>query len=160
MITLATPSQYEASLEGLNKLRPLKLADKCKTELTYSVLCVNPVEKDRPAIGKLARCSGDGALLKTKNVSYDNVELKTTVFTDVDTTRVITFSQKVFQVFARVQSYRGYNSAWWVNPTYNNYYMSVDFNKTVMFPFVGQIMYFKSLIIGGDWLVVSFYGFY
>lgn len=160
MLKLATPIQYEPSLEGLNVLRPLQLADEVKTELALPVLCVNPIDKTHPATGKLARCSEMGSLLKSKSVFYDEYEKIPLTFYNGYENQTLTFKQKVFQVFAHTEFYNFTASTWWCDPSYYRMYAPIDYNLDVMLPFVGQTMYFSSNAGNDDVHGIVFYGFF
>lgn len=75
MIKLATPILYENALNGLNQLRPLQLKDKSRLTLDYSVLCNNPVGINKPIIGRLARCTEQGAISKKVLQGFSTYEL-------------------------------------------------------------------------------------
>jgi hypothetical protein len=70
MPKLLTPVQYENTLDELNGVRPLELADEVKLTLDIPILNVNPVSQKRPAIGKLLRCNQRGALLQDGEKGY------------------------------------------------------------------------------------------
>ncbi len=160
MIKLATPTQYEQSIGVFNEIRPLKLADECKTHIVYPVCNVKSDDKNSSAIGKLARCSGAGSLLKSKNVYYDNYERIALTFLAGIPKQSLTFAQKVFTVFA-VTGYANYvASTWWTSPDYVEHYLPVDYNLDVILPFVGYTMYFSSNALAGDVHGINFYGFY
>ncbi|GAI19748.1 unnamed protein product [marine sediment metagenome] len=95
MQKLATPVQYEPALEGLNDIRPLQLADKSKVVIPYPVLCKNPPSTGKPAVGMFARCSQQGALLKSNNRRYRFLEYEYRNYDYYRAKKTITFSQKV-----------------------------------------------------------------
>lgn len=70
MSKLVSPAQYESTLGVLNQVRPLRLAGKIKQTIDIPVLNLNPPSASRPAIGKLARCDKQGALLRANSDSY------------------------------------------------------------------------------------------
>lgn len=98
MAKVATPILYEPSLDELNRVRPLKLAERSRLSFDLPVLSKNPVGTGRPIIGKFARCNEQGALLKNTGNSFRNYELKELTLTKTIPTGSITFSQKVFNV--------------------------------------------------------------
>lgn len=160
MVKLSTPVQYEPSIGKLNALRPLQLVDECKTVISYPALCFNPVDKGKPAVGRLACCDKSGSLIKIKNVWYDNYQEVESSWYEAYTQHPIVFAQKVFMVYA-FTTYNNFSaSLWWTDPTYTKFYDHVDYNRTVVFRFVGQVMYFSSNAGVGESHAVKFCGFY
>lgn len=160
MLKLATPSQYELSIEGINILRPLKLIDARKIDIASPVLDVSPPAKTSPVVGKLAKCDGTGSLLKTKNVSYDNYEYLEMGFDYTDAYKVIVFAQKVFQIYVYCQYTDFQPTMWWTDPTYTNLYFPISYTYKGMMPFVGQTMYLVCNVPLGKVCIFVFYGFY
>lgn len=95
MPRLRTPVQYEESMGELNQVRPLNLIDPVKIALDIPFLNFNPVNKNRPAIGKLVRCNKAGALIKENSVIERNTEIDGGGVTTGTPVVAITFSQPV-----------------------------------------------------------------
>lgn len=160
MPKLATPVQYEPSLEGLNEIRPLQLADESKIVIPYPVLCKNPPSTDRPAVGMFARCS-NGALLKSvpawaKSWEYSGLLSLSNMSYLVH----FTFAQRVYGVLARYAKLVGTFTCYWNMPSYSVPIKRVYTLEYTFLPFVGKTMYFKGYGTG-DWEGdVWLYGFY
>lgn len=160
MLRLSTPVQCEISLDAINILRPLKLIDERKIDITTPVLDVNQPDKTSPVVGKLARCDGTGSLLKSKSISYDNYEFKN-VYIDINfNTMTFAFSQKVFQVYVRTLDVIGVIDTYWCNAMYSRMYFNLSSPFAGMIPFVGQQISLSSNCALYEHHILGFYGFY
>jgi len=141
MPKLLTPVQYEPALDGLNEVRPLQLADEVKIALNIPVFNVNPVGKNKPVVGKLARCNQQGALLESNKV-FDlrnfEYQVKYTPFESGEFS--VTFAQPIkgFLVYFYARSDESHNSVW-VTPDgivikrfIYQQYMWFDFKGTIL----------------------------
>lgn len=160
MIKLATPVQYEDTLDALNAVRPLALAAEYKTELIYPVFCVNSVNKGRPAVGKLARCIRPGSLLKNNFKAYDNYEALEIPFHPGMPDKSFIFAQPVFQVYIVVLSYEGTPDIWWCDSSFSIMFKPIYYNQDIMLPFVGQRLYIHGVFEATEWVVLKAHGFY
>lgn len=160
MPKLATPVQYEPSLEGLNAIRPLQLAEESKVIIPHSVLCKNPPSADRPAVGMLARCSEQGALLKYKNTWANNVSYKVMYLIEALPIGSSTFFRRVYGVVARFDLRAGVGSVWWCDSIGRYTYTQLATDYWKFLPFVGKtISFLGDGFLGWD-CKVYFYGFY
>lgn len=161
MPKLATPVQYEPTLEGLNVIRPLQLKDEGKIVIPYPVLCKNPPTKDRPAVGKLARCSQQGALLAGNKDGYTTYEYIEQGFERDDGNKLIQFSQKVSCVQSLITVMGTITGGWWTDPTYTLEFKDIFSTYAVYLPFVGSDLYIKvTCAIPGFVTTIGFCGFY
>lgn len=161
MAKLATPVQYESSIEGLNDIRPLQLRDEGKIVIPCPVLCRNPVTKNRPVVGQLARCSQQGALLSGKRLHYDTHEYLTADFDFFNDQKLIQFSQKVSCVQSKVIDVGVWATAFWTDPTYIIEIMDIYDIYTVFLPFVGTDLYIRvACPVPGITTTLGFWGFY
>lgn len=161
MRKLLTPVQYEPSLEGLNAIRPLQLADEGKIAISYPVLCHNPPTEGRPAFGKLARCTPTGSLVSYKSNDISDYEYIQKVFVFGTTQIVITFAQKVSLVLCIVESALSVTETWWSDPTYTRHFKAIHLIDPTFLNFSGVDLY----VIGAFFpsfgnLTIGFYGFY
>jgi hypothetical protein len=117
MLKIATPIIFESSLEGLNALRPLFLTDHSRFLLDYSIACLNPANRIRPAVGKFLRNTDGGALLSNRVCKYPNVESLTYNFDAAHALYTYNFSQCVS--FVNVYPYNkvGIPFLWWTDPS-------------------------------------------
>ena len=160
MPKLATPVQYEPTLEGLNEIRPLQLADESKIVVSYPALCQNPPTKDRPAVGKLARCSEQGALLKSLPVWCDKYETLFWTITNEMPAHFFTFAQKVYGVIVLWQIIEGTPVCDWVSLIPMKELQRITPDIHTFLPFVGVKVRFRGKNIDvweGD---IRVYGFY
>lgn len=161
MRKLLTPVQYEPSLEELNSVRPLQLADDAKIVIPYPVLCLNPVTKDRPPIGKLARCDRAGALLASQPVECTAYEYITEDFADGDSDKLIQFSQQVSFVQTLVTVVGFWGDGYWTDPTYTAEIKNIFGTTTFYLPFVGTDLYIHvTILVPIAPTTIGFYGFY
>ena len=161
MPKLLTPVQYEPSLEGLNVVRPLHLADEAKPIISYPVLCKNPPTKDRPVVGKLARCTQQGALASDKRVVYDTWEYIEKQFTWTTRQHHIAFSQVVYPVHCNIVSINLINAIAWTDSTYTKIYQLLDLVVDTMLWFKGVNLYIRTIMASPPaFLTLGFYGFY
>jgi len=161
MRKLATPVQYESTLEGLNEVRPLQLKGEGKIVIPYPVLCSNPPTKDRPAVGKLTRCSQQGALLAGRRVVYESAEYITEDFEGGDGDKLIRFSQQVKYVVSMVVVAGFWYTAFWTDSTYTIQFKDIHDTNGVYIPFRGIDLYISVVVappIGAT--TIGFYGFY
>ncbi|GAI88583.1 unnamed protein product, partial [marine sediment metagenome] len=138
MPKLSTPVQYEPALEGLNDIRPLQLADESKVVVPYPVLCKNPPSKDRPAVGMFARCSQQGALLKSNNIATTDIDRTTEDFSEAAPLVHYPFTQKVSGVIAKYVNFYGTSGLWWCNSNGTIKYTALSTAAYVFLPFVGK----------------------
>lgn len=143
MPKLITPVQYEPSLEGLNVLRPLSVPDEGKTLISYPVLCQNLPSEGRPGVGKLARCTQQGALLKSNKVFADKIYERNVPLTHSSPHRMITFPSVVYGVLVkRNPSSKPVKIYWRDNNYYNPFLLlSLDYQYV---SFMGNKMYFTT----------------
>ena len=160
MLKLATPVQYEYLLDTLNILRPLNLLGECKMDIAYPVLNMNPVGKTEPAMGKLARCDEQGALLTNERFGYENYEMIEKSFYFTSWPRHITFAQTVYKVLAHTIHVVGEQDLSWRDPTLMIEILVIPRYEDIVIPFVGETMQFYGCWSGTDIQVVNFYGFY
>ncbi|GAH92147.1 unnamed protein product, partial [marine sediment metagenome] len=141
MVKLLTPVQYEGSLDELNKVRPLALADEVKRDLGLCILNVEPAAaNNRLARGKFLRCDSNGSLLKHNSKSYDNFELVKVLVHDHEY-KAITFSQVVHKVSIKCFPFdgqAGFNwvssiGTWYQSLAYDASFTAVDFRGTTMY---------------------------
>lgn len=142
MLKLATPVQYEPSLEGLNILRPLQLTEESKTVISYPVLCKNPPSKDKPAIGKLARCSQQGAMPKSMPVWANKTGGDTLEFELPVRTHHITFPVKVLGVNALYLEWVMTSHCYWCFPDFTTPIIEIGQINHMFLPFIGTDIYF------------------
>jgi len=161
MPKLATPMQYGRSLDDLNGLRPLALADECKNVVSYPVLCKNPASVDKPAIGKLARASQQGQALLANTYRYADYEYIEQEFELNNPNRLIEFNQQVFFVQTKVIQVYSMIAAWWADATYTTLYKLIYPVPIVSLGFVGTKLYIGSAHQVAGWkAVIAFWGFY
>ena len=141
MLKLATPIQYEDSLDELNTIRPLSLTDEGKIELVIPILNVNPVSSGRPVIGKLLRCNQVGSLVGNSSIGYSNVQELSHIFSTPPRTWLCQFSQVVSVVVLRGTILVGSPVTWWSDSTYTAQYASVVGNTFIIIRFVGDKLY-------------------
>lgn len=161
MPKLATPVQYEPALEGLNDIRPLQLADEGKVVIPYPVLCKNPPSTGKPAVGMFARCSQQGALLKSVSNVYSAYE-KIRLNFDVDNLeQVVEFSQRIgFVLCVPIVHHRG-SDLWWSEATYTAKFKKISQTAPTFLKFVGSDLYvLMELRNGIPTLTMDFHGFY
>jgi len=119
MPKLITPVQYEPTLDELNEVRPLQLADEVKSVISSPALNLNPVSHGRPVFGKLSRCNNQGALLTNGNSGYENYEaFSLPVYWHPTQHYSITFSQKVKRVFLLPTMFWFDPALKWTDPSY------------------------------------------
>ena len=160
MLKVGTPILYESALDELNRVRPLQLSDRIKLALDYPVLCSNPVGVGSPAIGKLARCDEQGALLKRSLNSSTNYEKIDAILSPANRRGCFVFSQKVNYVELQITQLLGGRYLYWCNSNYSVAYNYYNANGLYFIPFKGQVMYFLYNYIAGANCIFSLYGFY
>ncbi|MBA7474041.1 hypothetical protein ES707_09388 [subsurface metagenome] len=143
MPKLATPVQYESALEGLNDIRPLQLAEESKIVIPYPVLCKNPPSKGRPAVGKLARCSEQGALLKSNILLLDKLYTFFVHIHEYNTLISVMFPNRVYGVAARYNQIEKASTTYWSSDTGVAHIDRLVADKYIFLPFIGKIIYFK-----------------
>lgn len=160
MPRLATPVMYESALAGLNDIRPLELGDECRNAVSYPVGTSNPIDTDRPAIGKLVRCNEQGSLLRDIEkwaIHYEYIIRYSSVAVPLFH---ITFARRVKGVIVKYENVVSISSAYWCDVAGDIHY--VRFTSTVFkfLPFVGRA--FNIHCVGmGDWNgIIYLYGFY
>ena len=160
MPKLATPVQYEPTLEGLNDIRPLQLADESKIVVPYPALCQNPPTKDRPAVGKLARCSEQGALLKSLPKWADKIYADAFALSDGVSIIEYIFSIKVFGIIAMLRIDIGSPEGYWCSYDGEYSYIRLIENTYIFLPFVGTNIWFVGLGTPPFQLAIFIKGFY
>ena len=161
MRKLLTPAQYEPSLEGLNEIRPLELKDETSLNIPYPVLCENLPNERRQGIGKFARCTKDGALVKHRG---NDVKIYQIVQDSIDypvTNMEFVFFQKVKYVLLDPIGILVFDLAWWTDSTHMINLGTVSYNKPTFILFRGTHLYLRVAYMGpwGHW-VVDARGFY
>lgn len=144
MPKLATPVQYEPALEGLNDIRPLQLADKSKVVIPYPVLCKNPPSTGKPAVGMFARCSQQGALLKSKNTRYRYLEIQARTYDFYDGRKTITFSQKVSLVLCYPGAISFTLNVRWIVPATDGRIQEISLVEPTALNFKGTNLYTRA----------------
>lgn len=160
MPKLATPVQYEPSLEGLNAIRPLQLADKVKTVIPYPVLCKNPPSIDKPAVGMFARCSQQGALLKSVPKWADSISEKALVISETVPYVYYTFPVRVQGVLVTYYELVGGGGVDWCDKDFTVSFFTLTNVFYRFMPFVGTDIYFMSGGYGGYEFDLRLIGFY
>lgn len=160
MPKLATPIQYEPALEGLNDIRPLQLADESKIVIAHPVFCKNPPSAGKPAVGMFARCSQQGALLKSNNTWSDKIESHYLRIDDAYPIYFYTFAQKVYGIIAFWERTAGVAKGYWCDPSGTQKYIELSTITYTFLPFVGTIIWFLGESILGWDAKVWFTGFY
>lgn len=161
MQRLATPTQYEPALEGLNDIRPLQLVEDSKIVVAYPVLCKNPPTIDKPAVGKLARCTQQGTLVRHKVnglTAYEYIEQE---FPVNGGNQQIAFSQKVSYISVVEVDVGFRDDSWFMDSTYTHQLARIVGVNQLQFPFVGTVFYVTvrwSLPFGS--IHLGFYGYY
>jgi len=140
MPKLATPIQYEPALDGLNAIRPMQLANVVKTDIVCPVMCKNPATVDKPAVGMLARCSQQGALLKSKPFWADTIYEYNVAIVVGDEVH-ITFPMYVLGVIAKY-TLTGPMGVDWCNDAYTINYRGLATEYWTRLPFVGKDIHF------------------
>lgn len=160
MPKLATPVQYEPSLEGLNDIRPLQLADEGKIVVPCPALCQNPPTKDRPAIGRLARCTQQGALVKYNSRLYTAYETGFKPISFYGSLVSHTFAKRVKGVIAKAIIGTHTYTAVWSESTGTLSFADILFDVNVWLPFTGQTIWFKGTgeDLWAGW--IGFWGFF
>lgn len=160
MPKLATPVQYEPSLEGLNDIRPLQLADEVKVVIPYPVLCSNPPSTGRPAMGKFVRCNQQGALLKHKPYEPLSYYFKDDTITSAIAGCSFIFPTKVYGISAYWKIDDGSPTCFWTNPRATKNIKELIDRAYIWLPFVGNTIWFVG-VGEGDWEgYIEVYGFY
>ncbi len=160
MRKLITPVLYDGSLDGLNEVRPLDLADEVKVSLDVPILNVNPVNNSKLALGRLLRCTKDGALLTKNHNSFENVEERRLIITEEAITEVIEWSQKIFGFLWVFQSRFDINWLVWSDPTYTQRLLYLSLSGTTWVPFKGDTTYFLMNMDEAGEVVGYCYGVY
>jgi len=143
MPKLATPLQYEPSLDGLNAIRPLQLADESKVIISYPALCQNPPSIDKPAVGLFGRCSQQGSLL------VDVPAWATKVY-EVDVPVAVNEGNKFYIFPITVQGVLAcwskvgeYLDVGWTNDIYSRTYIYIPTDYWKYLPFMGTKIHFS-----------------
>jgi len=119
MPKLLTPIQYEDTLDELNIVRPLELADVVKHLIDIPILNSNSVDNN-PALGKLLRCDNAGALLIKNSNGFKHVEAKAFYVDYLGKPADITFAQPVERVLYKYVSDNECYNVMWVIPALGN----------------------------------------
>lgn len=160
MPKLATPLQYEPTLDGLNAIRPLQLADKVKTVIPYTVLCKNPPSIDKPAVGMFARCSQQGALLKSVPKWADSISEKALAISEAVPYAYYKFPVRIQGVLALYNELVGGGGVDWCDNNFTISFASLTSVVYTFLPFVGTDIYFMSAGYGGYEFEIPLIGFY
>lgn len=160
MPKLITPVQFEPSLDGLNIIRPLIMPDECKTVISHPVLCQNLPSEGKPGVGKLARCTQDGALLGDNSEFASNVYGGTLAMSGVTSCRTFTFPMRVKAAIAKVFTEEEAATFFWCSSDCLTNYKQLSETVYTFLPFVGTVMQFK--MVGGseEETFLRIYGFY
>lgn len=160
MPRLATPLQYEPSIEGLNDIRPLQLADEGKIVIPMPVLCQNPPTKDKPAVGRFARCSQQGALLKSMPEGVKNYLYTQFSLSNLDPNKSFAFDRRIYGCVIYYTFVYATGAVIWTDETYIQYYVIIFATTATFLPFVGTDIHFTSSGATTYEIRVDFYGFY
>jgi len=160
MIKVATPILYESSLDELNRIRPLRLADKSRFSFDYPVLCSNPVNSNRPAISKLARCDKQGSLVKNVGNSYKNAETINIYEQDYYPLPYYTFSRKVSSCLLTITHITYQDMFAWTDNEYDNWFVTYRYAGNYFLSFTGQTIYFYPQFVEGWYISGKLTGFY
>jgi len=160
MPKLASPVQYESALDGLNTIRPLQLADVGKIVLPTPVLCKNPPNRDNPAVGLLARCTQQGALLKSNGLFANKIYADSFNINTEENNETYVFPSKVYGVLAKHSELEEETYCYWCSNDFQDIYISISTHEWLFLPFVGRrICFFVDA--EEDWeTVVTLIGFY
>lgn len=142
MPKLITPVQFEPSLEGLNIVRPLIMPDECKTIISYPVLCQNLPSEGKPGVGKLARCTQSGALLRDNSELPDKVYDVELEISENGEEISYTFPTKVVGVIAQWEDEADVIDFWWCSSDYSVLFVELRRNDFVFLPFSGKTIHF------------------
>lgn len=160
MIKIASPVQYESSLDELNRVRPLNLSVQSKLSLDYPVLCKNPVGVGQPAISRLLGCNEQGALLRNKGNSFHNYQLVLATLTYELDWCEIDFSQKVFAVILSFTATGTWRNLFLTASIYSVRLRTFTQVGTYFIYFTGLKMHFQQLALASTKKYLSVYGFY
>lgn len=159
MPKLLTPTQYESALDGLNDVRPLSLTDEVKNALELPVLNVNPVDKDKSVVGKLARCNEQGALLKDSGIwANDFQDFMFLIFPHDESIKTASFAQVVKAVILEITGLIMANELWWCAEN-GDKFIAYRLDGTYFIPFYGDIFRIHKLYKQAT-LTVKIYGFF
>lgn len=156
---LKTPVQFEPAFDGLNEVRPLKLADRVKINLDLPVCNVNPVSSSRRAAGKLLRCNNLGGMLKNSGHSFENVLYRDCqLFPGVPNSSldVIEGCKGVSAIFT---GGGGMTEVYWVDSPLHIFMVEIANEIMTWLPFTGSRMYFYGKNIVGGYVRVKTYSF-
>lgn len=160
MSKLITPVQFEPSLDGLNIVRPLLMPDEGKTVISYPVLCKTLPSEGKPGVGKLARCSHQGALLKDNTEFADSFLEAELYLTSENNSRTILLPRIVKAVALKHTTVGTPGDTFWTDSSFYHKYMTLsgDFQFS---RFKARRMYFRSECEEEeDYAVVIILGFY
>ena len=119
MSKLLTPVQYEDTLDELNMIRPLELADVVKHLIDIPILNSNSVNNNL-ALGKLLRCDNAGASLIKNANGFKYVEAIAFYVDYLGKPRDITFAQPVEGALYKYVSDNECYNVMWVIPALGN----------------------------------------
>lgn len=161
MPKLLTPQQYENSLDELNELRPLQIADEVKRQIDIPVCNKLPVSTKKAVSGLLTKGTQQGALLTELNTDYTAYEKISQYFSDGSEQHCVTFAQEVNGVLCVQTTLFEYIEAWWTNSTYALQIMAISLIVPTYLPFIGTDLYvYASDTSIYRTLYMDFYGFY
>lgn len=160
MVKLASPVQYESPLEGLNDVRPLQLADVGKIVLPTPVLCKNLPTVNKPAVGRLVRCTQQGALLRDNSEFADKVKSARLDIMDYRIPKKYTFPMKVYGVIAKYFIQMHSFEIVWCSPDGANEYIALSVTDYLFLPFVGTDIWFMSVGENAGFGYIAIKGFY
>lgn len=160
MPKLITPVQFEPSLDGLNIVRPLIMPDEGKTVISYPVLCKNLPSEGKPGVGKLARCTQDGALLRDNLEFASNRYYGALSLSGLSPCRTFTFPMRVKAVSVLPVTEEPAATFYWCSSDCSNNYKQLSDTVYTFLSFVGTVMQFK--MVGGteEETYILIYGFY
>jgi len=160
MPKLASPVQYESALDRLNTIRPLQLADVNKIVVPCPVLCKNPPNRDNPAVGMFARCTQQGALLKSGNIIADKTYTLQKWLTFEVPCKEFVFPMKVSAVIALFYSESVEATGYWCSSNCVDNYIQLTYDVYTFLPFVGTNIHFRSTEHGEEETYIKAMGFY
>lgn len=160
MPKLITPVQFEPSLDGLNIVRPLIMPDECKTIISYPVLCQNLPSEGKPGVGKLARCTQAGALLRDNTEFGDKIYNGSLALSGLSPCRAFVFPMKVAGVSVLAVTEETAATFYWCSPDCVNNYKQVSETAYTFLSFVGTNMRFKGVGLTEEETYLLIKGFY
>jgi len=160
MPKLLTPQQYENSLDELNELRPLQLADETQHKIDIAVCDKLPVSSKKAVAGMLIKGTQQGSLLVRFDKDYPNYEVRQPNISYIHKKDLVSFAQKVSFVLSVVVNSYGLTDLWWTDSSYNIILKELSITDPTFIEFSGTDLYVKGDGIANWGCIVFFYGFY